>query len=232
MSVIDVTPARIGSDEVPDLHLVSAVHRALVEDAERFPNVAGDLSLWDRADRTRALQRYFAAYDEQVQLHQAAVRQCYVPALRNHVGRSPAVDHVEGQHLQLDDAMHRMRTALQAAADDRVELVPAKARLVEAATTLARHVRTTTEVEELVLLPLYRQHVSGVEHRRIQLAVRANATFAQLEFLVPWLYDRVPARRRHEELAQCSELFRVLFRTRTPAYRALAEALDVPAWAR
>lgn len=211
--------------------LVRAVHRAMVQDAERLPAVAGDLGAWGRVARIDALQRFFERYDEQVQLHQAAVLEVYGPALRSHGAQTAAIDHLVARHHQLVDARHRMRTALQAAGDERVELADAKGRLVEAATTLARQVRTLVEVEELVLLPLYRQHISRSVHIRVQLQVRSLATFSQLEQMVPWLYDRLPPRQRHHELARGSELFKVLSRTGARTHREVAAVLELPGWA-
>ena len=225
-------PAPAASVEaVLEPELVRLVHRAMVQDAERLPAVVGDLGAWGRTAKVAALLRFFGRYDGQVHLHQRAVLEVYGPALRAQGAPGAAIEHVEAQHRQLADARHRMRTALQAAGDERVELADAKGRLVEAATTLARQVRTLVEIEELVLLPLYRQHISRSAHIRIQLQVRSLATFTQLEHMVPWLYDRLRPRLRHHELQRASELFKVLSRTGARSHREVAAVLDLPGWA-
>ena len=113
----------------------------------------------------------------------------------------------DGLRLRVD----RLRVALDAVGDERTEFASAKARTVHAARRLA------DDLAE-------RNRVGGTG--RDALGIRL-ACGASLEFLVPWLFDRMPALERDRALLTSPREFRTVYDAHARAYRRLARSLRV-----
>ena len=122
----------------------------------------------------------------------------------------------DGLRLRVD----RLRVALDAVGDERTEFASAKARTVHATRRLADDLAERDRVGGI-----------GRHARTISLADGAS-----LEFLVPWLFDRMPALERDRDLLATPREFRTVYDAHARAYRRLARSLQVaggssaPSW--
>ena len=113
----------------------------------------------------------------------------------------------DGLRLRVD----RLRVALDAVGDERTEFASAKARTVHATRRLA---------DDLV----ERNRVGGIGRHARTIGL---ADGALLEFLVPWLFDRMPALERDRALLTSPREFRTVYDAHARAYRRLARSLRV-----
>lgn len=212
----------------PDLSVLFAIHHALAADATALAAAAGDLEPEDRAERIPTLQAFFERYTAQLVAHHTHEDDLFFPALEAKVGSAamnrPALD---AQHEQLGESIERVRSALAAIGDDRTDFAAAKARVRQASHDLEQRITTHLELEKRIAIPLYLKNISPAEHAPLELQAQASGTFEGLQFMVPWLFDRLPAAVRDRALGASPEIFAVVYADQVPTYRTYTQALSL-----
>jgi hemerythrin-like domain-containing protein len=211
----------------PDLSFVFAIHHALTEDAALLAAAMADLAPEDRAERIPTMAAYLAAYTEQLHAHHTHEDEVFFPALAAHVGREAmAFDLLDAQHHVLDEVLPRLVAALDAVGDDRTGFAEAQARAVAAAGELVACLAEHLDLEESATFPLYTQSIPVEEHLQLEARVQAMGSLEHVQFMVPWLFDRVPAPVRDAVFANVPP-FPAIFAEQVQPFRTLARSLVI-----
>jgi len=182
------------SAERPNLAMVFAIHGALTRDADLMVACIADLQPQDRVGRIPALCTYFAKFATQLENHHHHEDVVFFPALSAKVGAGAmAFDVLDAQHHALDGAIATLTSALQTLGDPRTGFVCAQQAALEAAQALRTRIGEHLTIEEGVAFPLYLDAISVTEHAELEARVQAMGTFEDLTFMIPWLFDTIPA---------------------------------------
>jgi Hemerythrin HHE cation binding domain len=182
----------------------------------------------DRPGRIPAIQAYYAAFSTQLHNHHCHEDELIFPALEAKVGRDAMrLDVLDAQHQGLDGAISRLATALQNVGDARTGFADAKAGTERAAEQLQVLLREHLALEEGDALVLYADVMSVPEHLALEQRVQEMGTFDDLCFMIPWLFDSIPAEPREQVLSALPGELRDVYRGHRQQFRALASCLQV-----
>jgi hemerythrin-like domain-containing protein len=212
----------------PDLSVLFAIHHALAEDAVALTKAANDLRPEDRSERIPSIRSFFDHYTAQLVAHHTHEDEIFFPALDAKVGATAmSRAELDAQHEELDEGIQRVRSALAAIGDDRTDFATTKARLISATNRLERQLATHFELEESTAIPHYQRTMSAAEHAVLEARVQAAGTFEELQFMVPWLFDRLPAVARDRALEASPDIFAIVYNDQVLRYRTYQQALAV-----
>ena len=204
-----------------DLTSYQAIHSAIRVTSHRLVAAAGRVDPADRG-RVKAMRRYWKGYEGEVLLHHTVEDDIFFPALRERVPVIvPLLDQLDDEHHQLDAAMKRCATAVEAlAAGQTDDLVPS---LRSYASLMDHHL----DLEDADILPLFQRHFDAEEFEGLHAkAMESTGMSKQLLFTVPFLGTNATPEEKAALLDQAPLPFRVMYRvTRRPHLRLARRAL-------
>ena len=195
------------------------MHRALRRGATAIAR--GAATLEDAGvERRKAFARYWAGYDGEVLAHHSIEDDMFFPDLIMRVPAAAAlVDRTGAEHLELDEILHEIRTAVAEVREGR----PAP-RLAASTVALEAHMTEHLDFEDRELLPLFERHYTAEEYAELdQKALKSLGIGRQAAFTVPFIVAAMPADEARHTIATAPVPLRILHRLTRASHARLVE---------
>jgi hemerythrin-like domain-containing protein len=178
------------------------IHEAMRRDTRRL---AAACAAATTDDQLRALGRWFARFEMQLEDHHHAEDEVYFPRLRaGDPELAAGLDSLGEDHHELAASLAAVKAAF--AALDRAALVTATAQLAE---LLDRHLAD----EEALAVPATVRLMSADEQRALEDGLRKKSRLSQIAFGLPWIITAIPDGERAALMKQLPLPLRVLHDT-------------------
>jgi hypothetical protein len=208
--------------------LFEIIHRAMESDLAKLEQAVDDLTLADRVERSRKLDRWFRGYAKVVRHHHRVETELFWDVLDAEIGPLPGLARVHEAFATADAALTKVQKAFWTFRHVR-DLVRPQLELVatirEARTALAAYLRA--EEEELV--QPFRAHFSGDEFPPVDPRVVHGLGLAGIAFAVPWALGALTEEERLHLLPRVPAPLRLAYRAFHLPYQRKAAALNL--WA-
>jgi hypothetical protein len=175
------------------------IHEAMRSDTRRL---AAACAAATTEDELRALGRWYARFQMQLEDHHHAEDEVYFPRLRaGDPELAAGLDSLDEDHHELAAALAAVEAAF--AALDRMALVAQTRQLAE---LLDQHLAE----EEALAVPATVRLMSAAEQRALEDGLRKKSRLSQIAFALPWIITAIPAGERASLMRQLPLPLRVL----------------------
>jgi len=181
---------------VPDISMYRYLHQAM-RTADAMLVIGIESLPLDDHNRAAALATWFDGYAGELRSHHHVEDAIFFPAVMQRSTDIP-VDHLTGEHEELDRLIDALRDELRRLADE----TTANGAAQERAASLARELQVLLtghlDVEDNDLLPLFERLFTKAEYDELDHRAIKTVPFEQLTFTVPWLMATLdPADAEH-----------------------------------
>jgi hemerythrin-like domain-containing protein len=215
---------------LPDIHHATAmhivaIHRQMRIDTRRLVAAVETSTDLDRLGRLRPLARYALGFARELHLHHSIEDTHFFPAMTAAVPELTQVfDSLEDDHDIVAHVLDRWTPAVRRIVDTTAPFAPARAELLDLATTLRDLLATHLDIEDRLVVPRLLDTFTAAELEEVDARIKSSLPLRGLGFAIPWNVEAMPAEERLTMIRDAPMVLRVLYRANVGRFRRLADA--------
>jgi hypothetical protein len=211
--------------DTPDLTTYYLLHRNMRVSSRRLATAVADVTEADRAERGRALARWYGGFAGELHAHHTIEDTIFFPSLFE---RLPSLEaylaRIDDEHHELSSLIERTSSALAAVTDVDQDWSTAIRSAVSATSGLESLLDQHLDFEDAEILPLFARHYSHAEYETLEQGAMAKPEMKQMAYTVPWLMAGADADEQAQMLDNAPFMLRVVWLATRRRYARLETA--------